>query len=132
MKFNKNVSSSRRKSRKAHFNASDAKRQAIMSSTLSKELKEQYHFKASPIEVDDEVLVITGGLKGKTAKVTKVDRSKYRVYLDISYREKRNGEVANYGVHSSNLQITKFALDKARSAKLEERKARALRREKSE
>jgi len=46
MKFNKDVTSSRRKSRKAHFSAPSSVRHIIMSSPLSKELKEKYHVRA--------------------------------------------------------------------------------------
>ncbi|KAI5189416.1 large subunit ribosomal protein L26e [Nematocida minor] len=123
MKFNKSVSSSRRKSRKAHFTANDAKRRIIMSSNLSKELREKYVFKSFPIVKGDEVLVLTGDLKGKTGKVIKVNRATYRVTLDITYREKKNGQIARFGIHSSSLQITKFCTDYNREALLEKKKA---------
>ena len=42
MKFAPNVSSSRRKSRKAHFSAPSNERRKIMSSPLSSELKNKY------------------------------------------------------------------------------------------
>ncbi len=48
MKFNKNVSSSRRKARKAHFQAPSNIRRKIMSASLSKELKEKYNVSSSP------------------------------------------------------------------------------------
>ena len=43
MKFNPNVSSSRRKSRKAHFGATSVERRVRMSSQLSKDLFQKYH-----------------------------------------------------------------------------------------
>lgn len=123
MKFNKNVSSSRRKSRKAHFTANDAKRRMIMSSELSKELKEQYLFKSFPVVTGDEVLVMAGDFKGKTGKVIKINRATYRVILDITYREKKNGQISRFGIHSSSLQITKFCMDHDRNRLLEKKKA---------
>ncbi|KAH9386758.1 large subunit ribosomal protein L26e [Nematocida major] len=122
MKFNKSVSSSRRKCRKAHFAANDAKRRLIMSSTLSKELREQYVFKSFPIVKGDEVLVKSGDLKGKSGKVTKVNRATYKVVLDITYREKKNGQVATFGIHPSSLEITKLCMDNNRQALLEKKK----------
>ena len=43
MKYSKDVSSSRRKSRKAHFSASSSERRVIMSASLSKELQNKYN-----------------------------------------------------------------------------------------
>ena len=43
MKLNPNVSSSRRKSRKAHFASTSVERRVRMSSALSKELFQRYH-----------------------------------------------------------------------------------------
>jgi large subunit ribosomal protein L26e len=45
MKFSRDVSSSARKSRKAHFTAPSNVRRKIMSSALSKELREKYNVK---------------------------------------------------------------------------------------
>ncbi len=43
MKFSPNVSSSRRKNRKAHFGATSVERRVRMSSSLSKDLFQKYH-----------------------------------------------------------------------------------------
>ena len=48
MKFSPNVSSSRRKSRKAHFTAPSSVRRIIMSAALSSELRNKYHVRAAP------------------------------------------------------------------------------------
>lgn len=122
MKYNKKVSSSRRKCRKAHFTAGDAKRRVIMSAGLSKELREIYKFRSFPVVKGDEVVVLRGDLKGKSAKIIKVNRALYRVILDISYREKKNGQIARFGVHSSALQITKFCMDHNRERLLQKKK----------
>ena len=57
MKFNKMVSSSRRKARKRHFNAPSHMRRKIMSSPMSKELRQKYNVRSIPIRKDDEVQV---------------------------------------------------------------------------
>ena len=49
MKFNSNVSSSRRKNRKRHFEAPSHIRRKLMSSPLNKELREKYGVKSMPI-----------------------------------------------------------------------------------
>lgn len=43
VKFNQNVSSSRRKCRKAHFDAHSTQRRVLMSANLSKELQAKYN-----------------------------------------------------------------------------------------
>lgn len=57
MKLNPFVSSSRRKNRKRHFNAPSHIRRKIMSSPLSKELRQKYNVRSMPIRKDDEVQV---------------------------------------------------------------------------
>ena len=57
MKFNKMVSSSRRKNRKRHFNAPSHIRRKIMSSPLSKDLRQKHNVRGMPIRKDDEVQV---------------------------------------------------------------------------
>ena len=54
------VSSSRRKSRKAHFTASSTERRTIMSAPLSKDLVAKYNVRSMPVRKDDEVLVVRG------------------------------------------------------------------------
>ena len=46
MKYSATVSSSRRKSRKAHFSAPSSERRKIMSAPLSKELRSKYNVRA--------------------------------------------------------------------------------------
>lgn len=57
MKLNRNVSSSRRKSRLRHFSAPSHIRRKLMSSPLSKELRQKYNVRSMPIRKDDEVQV---------------------------------------------------------------------------
>lgn len=58
MKLNKQVTSSRRKNRKRHFEAPSHIRRKLMSSPLSKELRQKYNVRTMPIRKDDEVQVI--------------------------------------------------------------------------
>merc|ERR1712093_852110 len=95
MKFSSNVSSSRRKSRKAHFSAPSSVRRTLMSAHLNKELSQKYHVKSIPIRKDDEVLVKRGSNRGREGKVIQVYRKKFVI-------------------HPSNVVITKLKLDKDR------------------
>ena len=57
MKFNKLVTSSRRKNRRRHFTAPSHIRRKIMSAPLSKDLRKKYGVRSIPIRKDDEVMV---------------------------------------------------------------------------
>merc|ERR1712227_889079 len=119
MKFSQNVSSSRRKSRKAHFSAPSSVRRKIMSAHLNKEQSQKYHVKSMPIRKDDEVIVVRGSNKGREGKVIQVYRKKYVVHIERVTREKSNGSTVNVGIPPSNVMITKLKLDKDRRAILE-------------
>merc|ERR1711927_63566 len=119
MKFSPNVSSSRRKSRKAHFSAPSSVRRKIMSAHLNKELIQKYHVKSMPIRKDDEVIVVRGINKGREGKVIQVYRKKYVIHIERVTREKSNGSTVNVGIHPSNVMITKLKLDKDRRAILD-------------
>merc|ERR1712059_64856 len=119
MKYSANVSSSRRKSRKAHFTAPSSVRRKIMSAHLTKDLANKYHVKSMPIRKDDEVVVVRGSNRGREGKVIQVYRKKYVIHIERVTREKSNGSAVNVGIHPSNVMITKPKLDKDRRAILE-------------
>ncbi|KAJ6496992.1 translation protein SH3-like domain-containing protein [Mycena vitilis] len=114
MKYNADVSSSRRKSRKAHFSAPSSIRRKIMSSALSKELRGKHNTRSLPIRKDDEVRIVRGKYKGREGKVTQVYRKKWVIHVERVQRDKSNGATAPIGVHPSNVVITTIKLDKDR------------------
>ncbi|GBE58672.1 ribosomal protein RPL26 [Babesia ovata] len=101
MKVSRKVSSSRRKSRKAHFTAPSCKRRIIMSAALSKELRQKY-------------------------KVTQVYRKKWKIYIERITTDKNNGESVQVGIHPSNVIITKLRMDKDRHRILERKGQAAM------
>nr|QAA11217.1 ribosomal protein L26 [Vischeria sp. CAUP Q 202] len=123
MKYSPNVSSSRRKSRKAHFTAPSHVRRVIMSAPLSKELQAKHKVRSMPIRKDDEVTVVRGTFKNRDGKVVQVYRKKFVIHIDRITREKANGATVNVGIHPSKVVITKLKSNKSRKAILE-RKAR--------
>ncbi|KAI9227440.1 MAG: translation protein SH3-like domain-containing protein [Piptocephalis tieghemiana] len=116
MKFNKDVSSSRRTSRKLHFSAPSHLRQKIMSAPLSKELREKYHVRSLPVRSEDEVIVTRGTHKGREGRVVQVYRRKWVIHIDRLNREKVNGATVPIGIHPSKVQIVNIHLDKSRKA----------------
>merc|ERR1712046_47712 len=119
MKYSPSVSSSRRKSRKAHFTAPSSERRIKMSARLSKDLSSKYHVKSMPIRKEDEVIVARGSNRGREGKVVQVYRKKYVIHIERVTREKSNGSTVNVGIHPSNVLISKLKLDKDRKAKLQ-------------
>lgn len=123
-KLNRFVSSSRRKNRKRHFNAPSHIRRKIMSSPLSKDLRQKYSVRSMPIRKDDEVQVVRGHHKSQqVGKVVQVYRKKYVVYIERIQREKANGASVYVGIHPSKVVIVKLKMDKDRK-KILERRAR--------
>merc|ERR1712054_540847 len=125
MKFSPNVSSSRRKARKAHFTASSSERRIIMSSALSSELRKKYHVRSMPVRKDDEVSVVRGSFKGREGKVIQCYRKKWVIHIDRITREKQSGATVQVGIHPSKCVITKLKLDKDRKAILERKNKEA-------
>merc|ERR1712038_1919154 len=124
MKFNKAKTSSRRKNRKAYFNAPSHIRRVFMSAPLSKELKSKYNVRSMPIRKDDEVQIVRGHFKGQqVGKVVQVYRKKYVVHIERIQREKANGATVHVGIHPSKVVIMKLKLDKDRKRILEHRAA---------
>ncbi|XP_011902721.1 PREDICTED: 60S ribosomal protein L26-like [Cercocebus atys] len=125
MKFNPFVTSNRSKNRKRHFNAPSHIRRKIMSSPLSKELRQKYNVRSMPIRKDDEVQVVRGHYKGQQiGKVVQVYRKKYVINIERVQREKANGTTVHVGIHPSKVVITRLKLHKDRK-KILERKAKS-------
>eukprot|EP01138_Halocafeteria_seosinensis_P014247 gb/GECG01014546.1/.p1 GENE.gb/GECG01014546.1/~~gb/GECG01014546.1/.p1 ORF type:complete len:143 (+),score=19.42 gb/GECG01014546.1/:1-429(+) len=120
-----NLSSSRRKSRKAHFASDSNTRRVLMSARLSKELREKYGVRSMPIRKDDEVTVVRGQYKEREGKVKTVYRKKFVVHIERFTREKANGAPVQVGFHPSNLVITKLKLDKDRKNILERKRSKS-------
>ncbi|KAL8449120.1 hypothetical protein Emed_003271 [Eimeria media] len=124
MKFNKSVSSSRRKSRKAHFGAPSSVRRKIMTAPLCKELRKKFNVRSLPIRKEDEVMIVRGRFHDREGKVTQVYRKKFVIHIERITKDKPNGESVPIGIHPSKVVITKPKLNKDRKALLE-RKSKA-------
>ncbi|KAK7756401.1 60S ribosomal protein L26A [Diatrype stigma] len=122
-KVQNSVSSSRRKSRKAHFSAPSSVRRVIMSAPLSKELREKYNVRSIPVRKDDEVEIVRGSNKGREGKVLSVYRLKYQIHVERVTRDKASGQSVPLGIHPSKVVIKKLKLDKDRENILERIKA---------
>eukprot|EP00477_Mikrocytos_mackini_P000408 GAHX01000433.1.p1 GENE.GAHX01000433.1~~GAHX01000433.1.p1 ORF type:complete len:138 (-),score=25.21 GAHX01000433.1:32-415(-) len=118
-RINRRVSQQRSKQRKRHFQAPDHLRLKIMSSGLSKELKDKYKKRTCSIRKGDTVKVISGEHKGLSGKVNRVNRGNFRIYVDGISKKKQNGDEYNCAIHPSRCQIIELYMDNSRQTKLE-------------
>ncbi|XP_027709942.1 60S ribosomal protein L26-like [Vombatus ursinus] len=113
MKFNPFVTSNQSKNHKRHFNAPLHIHHKIMSSLLSKELRQNYNVHLIPIQKDNKVYVVPGHYKGQQiGKVVQVYRRKSVINIECQQRDKANGTTVHVGVHPSKIIITRLKLDK--------------------
>ena len=110
MKTHSNVSSQRRKSRKAHFGAHSNLKYKLMSANLSKELRDKYGVRSLPVRRDDEVQVVRGHYKDSKGKVNTVYRKRWCLYIEKVSETKQNGANIRIPINASNCVITKLKL----------------------
>ncbi|KAJ2824329.1 60S ribosomal protein L26A, partial [Coemansia erecta] len=108
------VSSSSRKSRKAHFTAPSHIRRKLMSAGLSKDLRKKHEVRSIPVRTGDEVVVVRGQYKGREGKVSAVYRKKWVIHIERLVREKVNGATVPIPVHPSNVSVTALKMTKDR------------------
>jgi large subunit ribosomal protein L24 len=111
-----------RKQRKFLYTAPLHLKRKMLSSHLSKVLREKHKKRSMPVRKGDEVLVMRGKFKGKTGKISRIDLKKLRVYIDGISRKRTVGTEVLVPIPSSNLQITNLNLDDKRRVKVLERK----------
>jgi large subunit ribosomal protein L24 len=100
-----------RKQRKRLFQAPLHVRYKQFSAPLSPELKASHNTRSVPVRVGDTVKIMRGDRKGFEGKVTRVDRQKYRVFVEGITREKVDGSTMLIPMHPSKVMITHLNLD---------------------
>jgi large subunit ribosomal protein L26e len=123
MKTHKDVSSSRRKCRKAHFSAPSHSRYKLLSANLSKDLRGKYNVKSLPIRRDDEVTVVRGNYKDSKGRVNTVYRKRWCIYIDKVSETKQNGATIKIPIDPSNVVITKLKLTPDRQTLIDRKAA---------
>ena len=119
MKTHAEVTSSRRKARKAHFAAPSHIRYTLMSASLSKDLRKKHGIRSVPVRKDDEVLVVRGTNRGQKGKVIQVQRKKFAIQIDKLTKNKANGAPYQIPIHPSNVAVIKLKEGKDRMARIE-------------
>jgi len=111
------------KQRKLLYNAPYHVRGKIMAAPLSEELRKEYGCRSLPIRSGDTVRILRGDYKDYEGRVTRVDRKKYRVYVDGVTREKADGTTVPVPIHHSKVEIIKLNIDDKWRKRILERKS---------
>lgn len=113
------------KQRKMLYQALDHIRYKFFATILSPELRKSHGAKALPVRKGDTVRVMRGDHKGLEGKVTRVDRKKYRIFIEGLTREKVDGTTTFVPIHPSKVMITRLNLDDKWRNKILKRKKEA-------
>ncbi len=79
-----------------------------VSAPLSRELRKKKGFRSLPVVKGDKVLIVSGKHKGKSGKVTRVNYSTQRIFIEKVIDEKADKTEFPVPIHPSNVVITKF------------------------
>jgi len=108
-------------------------RHKLLAAHLSPELRASHGTKSFPVRTGDTVRVVRGDHKGVEGKISSVDLTKYRIYVEGLTREKVDGTTINVPIHPSKVIVTRLNLDdKWRKEILESKKERHRALEKAE
>jgi large subunit ribosomal protein L24 len=95
------------KQRKMLYEAPAHLRHKRLAAHLSPELRSSHRTKSFPVRSGDTVQVVRGDHKGVEGKITRVDLSKYRIYVEGLTREKVDGTTINVAIHQkSSLHVS--------------------------
>ena len=112
------------KQRRMLHQATDHVRHRLFATHLSPELRASHLVKTFPARSGDTVRVMRGDHKGFEGKVTRINKRKYRIYVEGLTREKVDGTAIFVPIHPSKVTITNLNLDdKWRKQVLERKKA---------
>ncbi len=118
------TSSKPRKQRKWLADAPLHKRQKMLASTLSKELRTRYKRRSLSVHKGDRVKVMRGEYKGTTGLVMKVDLKEYTIYVDSVKAKKVNGTEVPRPISPSNVMLTELMTEDKERRDLLERKTK--------
>jgi len=113
------------KQRKMLFQAPDHIRHKHFAAPLSPELRASRGVRALPVRSGDAVRIMRGNHKGFEGKVTRIDRRKYRIYVEGLTREKVDGTTILVSIHPSKVMITNLNLEDKWRKQVLERKRKA-------
>lgn len=111
-----------REQRKRLYQAPLHIRYKQFSAPLSPELKRSHNTNAVPLRTGDTVRLMRGDRKGFVGKISRVDRKKYRIFVEGVNREKVDGTSVPVPIHPSKVIVIRFNLDDKWRRKMLERR----------
>jgi large subunit ribosomal protein L24 len=99
-----------RKQRKMQIKLSAHRRRREMSAHLSQELRKKYARRSFPVVKGDRVKIIRGQHRGKSGKVTMIDRKAYFIGVEKISVKKPDGKEVPVLIRPSNVIITEIHL----------------------
>lgn len=102
------------KQRKIFYSASIHSKNKIFCAHLSEDLKMKYGIRSFPLRKGDVVMVMRGDARKMEGKITKVDRKKYKIFIEGITRKKQNGDTVMIPIHYSNVKIMNLDTSDAR------------------
>jgi len=99
------------KQRKRLYQAPHHQRYKRFSAPLSPELKSSHNTNSIQVRAGDTVRVMRGDYRGFEGKITRVNRKKYRIFVEGVTREKVDGSPTLVPIHPSKVTITRLNLD---------------------
>lgn len=100
-----------RTQRKRLFQAPAHRRYKYFSAPLSPDLKEKHGTNSIPVRMGDTVRVMRGDRRGFEGKITRVNRKKYRIFVEGITRDKVDGTTTQIPIHPSKVMIVNLNLD---------------------
>lgn len=100
-----------RKQRQRLFNAPAHIRHKVMSAHLAPDLAKTHGARSLPVRKGDTVRIMRGDHQGFEGKISTVDLTNYRIFLEGLTREKVDGTVIFVAVHPSKVLIKNLNLD---------------------
>jgi len=99
------------KQRKRLYNAPNHRRGVILSAHLSSDLRQSHNTRSVPLRTGDTVRVLRGDYKGFEGKILRVDRKKYKIFIDGINREKADGTSILVPIHPSKVEVVRLNLE---------------------
>lgn len=110
------------KQRKLIYNAPAHLRHRLFTASLTSELRTSQKIRNLPVRSGDTVQIMRGDHKGFEGKISRIDASKYRIFVEGLTREKVDGTTIFVPIHPSKVMITKLNLDDKWRRKIIERR----------
>lgn len=99
------------KQRKMLYEAPSHRKRKLLAAPLSSDLRSRYGRRSFPIRQGDTVKILRGDFAGIEGKVSDIDTSSQRVFVEGVTRERVAGTSTKVSIHASKVMITNLNLD---------------------